>query len=429
MSAPTRAPSTLRRRHRAAVAVALLLIAPVAGAQTKTSVRASGMSAAYTAVADGVEASRWNPANLGFHDAPRLGIEILSSRAGIANNGIDLGLYNRSMGAHLDDQHKSDILAAIPAGGLDTEATAGASALGVQVGRLALSFGGEASAWSRLPHEVFQLVLLGNAEADSLDFSDADGEAISFASARLSAATTVGPTPVGTVHLGITLRYLRGLAYGRLEQVQGSLITRSDGLRGEAEAQLTTAGAGSGMGFDLGVAAELDHRWRAGLVLENAYARIRFDQDLERRIYVAHADTLDLVTLEETDDPDSLVSSEERVEALDPFDVDLPRVLRLGLARHGESSVLALEYRQGFSQRASSTTTPFFAAGGEWRPLGWLPLRMGLSAGGREGRSASVGVGARIGSFRLDLAAATVGRWWPGNPRGVVLGVGTGLSF
>ena len=405
------------------------LVALPASAQTKPSVRASGMSAAYTAVADGVEATRWNPANLGFPGAPRLGIEILSSRASIANNGIGLGLYNRTMGAHLDDEHKSDILAAIPSGGLDSEATAGASALGVQYGRVAVSLNGEAAAWSRLPHEVFQLVLLGNAEADSLDFSDADGEAISFASARLSAATTLGPSPLGTVHAGITLRYLKGLAYGRLEQVHGSLLTRSDGLRGEAEAQLTTAGAGTGMGFDLGLAAELDHRWRAGLVLENAYARIRFDQDLERRIYVASSDTLDLVTLEETGDADSLLTSEERIEALDPFDVDLPRVLRLGLARHGERTVLALEYRQGFSQRAASTTTPYVAVGGEWRPWGWLPLRMGLAGGGREGRSASVGVGARIGSFHLDLAAATVGRWWPSDPRGVALGLGTGLSF
>jgi hypothetical protein len=409
--------------------VAIAGLPHAAVAATRTSVRAVGMGGAFTAVARGVEATRWNPANLAFDDAPNFALELFSTQASIANNGIDLALYNRTAGAHLDESDKRAILSSIPADGLATSLEAGASALGMQYGRLAIGFTGEASAYSRLPHEVFQLVLMGNAVADSVDFSRAEGEAISYAAARLGAATSLGRTAFGPVYLGITLKYLEGLAYGRLEKIEGTLLTRPSGLVGEARASLTTAGRGQGMGFDVGLATDLGSTWRAGMSLENVYGRIHFDSNLERRTYVATTDTLDVVTVEDASSADSLYSTTDLVESADPFSVDLPRLLHLGLARIGEESTLAFDYEQGFATRAGASTTPAVSGGAEWRRVGWLPLRLGLRLGGQTGSSASAGIGLRLASFRLDIAAATVGRIWPGNPRGIVLGVGTGLEF
>ncbi len=408
---------------------AILVLPQVSRAGTKTSVRAASMGGAYTAVAEGVQATRWNPANLAFEGSSDFGIELFSARAGVANNGIDLDLYNRTAGAHLDDSDKRAILASIPSDGLNTSLEAGASILGVHFGRMALSFSGEGAAYSKLPHDVFQLVLMGNAASDSIDFSQAEGEAISYASVRLSAASSLGETAFGRLHVGMTLSYLEGLAYGRLEKVQGSLVTRPSGILGEASALLTTAQRGQGLGLDLGVATEWNSQWRAGMTLENAYGRIQFNSNLERRSFVATTDTLDVITVQETSSADSLYSTSDLVESIDPFHVDLPRILRFGLARTGERSVVALEYEQGFSRRAGASTTPFAAIGAEWRGLGWLPLRVGISGGGLRGSSASAGIGLRLASFRLDLAAATVGQLWPGNPRGIVVGIGTGLEF
>jgi Family of unknown function (DUF5723) len=409
---------------------AVTLLGPdSATAAAKTSVRAAAMGGAFTAVAEGVQATRWNPANLAWSDPSEFGIELFSTAASVANNGIDLDLYNRTAGARLDDADKLAILSSIPSDGLATRLDAGASVLGFHYGQVALSFGGEASAYSRLPHDVFQLVLMGNAVADSLDFSQAEGEAISYASARLSAASSLGETPFGRMNVGLTISYLEGLAYGRLEKMEGSLVTRPTGIMGRAEALLTTAGRGQGLGLDLGVATEWNSNWRGGATLENVYGRIEFNSNLEERTFLASTDTLDIVTVQEVESPDSLYTSTNQVKKIDSFSVDLPRVLRVGIARHGERSVLALEYEQGFSTRAGASSTPAAAIGAEWRALNWLPLRFGVSGGGQRGSSASAGFGLRLASFRLDVAAATIGSLWPGNPRGVVLGIGTGLEF
>ncbi len=422
-----------RRRtpSRAATALmaTLILLGSAATVHATGSVRSAGMAGTVTATVDGVEGAQANPANLAWFDNPGVAIELLSTQALIGNNGIDLDLYNASMKDHLDDADKSAILTSIPTDGLSAEAHLGASAMGVQVGRVAVTFSGTADAATNLPHDVFELLLMGNATADSMSFADAAGEAISLATARVSTAVTVGHSRWGPIHAGVGLAYLQGLAYARLEEVDGTLVTRTDGIHGEARGQLLTAGRGTGFGLDLGAAAEVGPNWRASLAVHNAFAQVHFDQDLEVRTFLATVDTLDLETVEETENEDDLVRSEDELLEAAPFTVDLPRVLNLGVSRVTGRTRVGLEYEQGFATRAGATTTPRFSVGAEWRALSWLPLRAGVSVGGRSERRASTGFGLHVGGFRLDVAASTVGTWWPGSPRGVSLAVGTGLQF
>ncbi len=165
------------------------------------------------------------------------------------------------------------------------------------------------------------------------------------------------------------------------------------------------------------------------MVLHNAFAQVYFDQDVEHRRFSASLDTLDVATLQEIQDGSELYSSADSVSAGRPFTVDLPRQLDLGVSRVGDQSVISLEWQQGFARRAGTTITPRVAVGAEWSGWAFLPLRAGFSVGGLSGRSASVGLGLRLAAFRLDLAAATIGRWWPGDPRGIGLAVGSGLAF
>ena len=393
------------------------------------SVRSAGMAGTVTAITNGVEGAQANPANLLWPDNPRVAIELISTQALIANNGIDLDLYNSTMGRHLGDEDKDAILASIPTSGLTAEAHLGASALGMKFGRVAFTFDGVADAYTNLPHGAFELLLMGNAEADSISFDDADGEALSVATAKLSTAITLGHTHWGPVHAGVGLAYLQGLAYARLEEFDGALVTRLDGIHGQAAGQLLTAGMGSGFGLDVGLAAELGPRWRASLGLRNAFAQVHFSQDVEVRTFYATVDTLDAETIGDVEDEEDLIVSDDASLPGDPFSIDLPRVLNFGLGRVGERTRVGVEYEQGFEVRAGSTTTPRVSVGGEWRGLGWLPLRAGLSMGGRTGRRASAGLGLHLFGFRMDFAASTVGEWWPGSPRGVSVAVGTGLSF
>jgi len=422
-------PRRIQRRVTAAVLAGLALVACTTTAHGTGSVRSAGMAGTVTATVDGVEGAQANPANLAWFDNPGVAIELLSTQALVGNNGIDLDLYNASMKGHLDDADKSAILTSIPTDGLTAEAHLGASAMGVQVGRVAVTFSGLADATTNLPHDVFELLLMGNATADSMTFDDARGEAISLATARVSTAVTVGHSRWGPIHVGLGMAYLQGLAYARLEEVDGNLVTRTDGIRGEARGQLRTAGPGAGFGLDLGAATEFGPHWRASLAVHNAFAQVHFDRDLELRTFVATVDTLDLETIDETENEEDLVQSDDEVLQAAPFTVDLPRVLNLGVSRVTARTRMGLEYEQGFATRAGATTTPRVSVGAEWRALSWLPLRAGISVGGRSAKRASAGLGVHVVGFRLDVAASTVGEWWPGSPRGVSLAIGTGLQF
>lgn len=412
-----------------AVALFIGLCGCVASPVHAGTARSAGMAGAVTAITDGVEGARANPANLGLRTNPGLEIELIAGDVWVGNNGFDLDLYNRTTGQHLSDDDKYDLLRAIPVDGWSSEFAAGASALGVQIGRLAFTFTGTAQGYTTLPRDVFELLLMGNAVADSLDFEQAAGEAYSVGAARVSGAVTLMRAPWGPVHFGVGMAYLQGMGYARLDRMEGQLVTRTTGISGEAEARLTTATMGSGFGLDVGLATELGRRWRASLALHNAVAQVHYDQDVEVRTFVASLDTLDIATIDEVDDPEDLYSSEDFVEAAAPFTVDLPRSLRFGLARIGERTRVGLEYVQGFEDRAGTSTTPIAALGVEWKPFGWLPLRTGAGAGGRTGQWGSAGFGLHFPGLHLDFAATSVGAWWPGSPKGIALAAGVSLAF
>jgi len=405
------------------------LMPSLASARSAASVRAQGMAGSYTAVAEGIDAPLWNPANLALHDSPNFSFEVLSTGAWVGNNGLDLGLYNRYSGATLDENDKDIILDAIPDTGLTASAQAGASVFGFSWRNLALSFTGHAAGRSTLPHDVFELMLRGNAVVTDVEFDSAEGEALAYAAANFSTAVPAGETPWGEVYLGANLRYLQGLAYADVQEVISATATTETGIQAGAAAELRMAGMGRGMGIDLGATAEIGDVWRAGVTLENAFARIHFDEDVERRVYLASTDELNVTTFEEVEDMDEIVTSEELAGPDTPFTVTLPRVLRLGTARVGKRTSLALDYTQGFTDHALASTTPRVAVGGEWRALSWLPLRLGLAAGGTAGRTASAGLGLGGGGVSLDLAAATVGEFLPGDPRGILVAAGLGLRF
>lgn len=410
-------------------AALIVLLAGHAQAVAAGTPRSAGMAGTVTALTEGVEGARANPANLGLRTNPDLEIELFAGQVWLGNNGIDLDLYNRTTGRHLSEDDKRDLLRAIPAAGWATEFAAGASALGLQVGRTAVTFTATAHGYSTLPHDVFELLLMGNAIADSLDFADADGEAYSVAAARISGAVTPLHHRWGALHFGIGIAYLQGVGYARVDEVRGNLVTRSTGLTGEAHAQLTTATLGKGFGLDVGFATEFGRHWRASGALLNAVAQVHYDRDVEVRTFVATLDTLDVATLEEVDDTDELYWSENGVIEAAPFTVQLPRSLHFGIARVGASARWGIEYVQGLENRAGTTTRPRASLGLEWKPFGWLPLRTGLGAGGRTERWASAGLGLHLPGVHLDFAATSIGAWWPGSPKGVAFAAGMGLRF
>ena len=82
---------------------------------------------------------------------------------------------------------------------------------------------------------------------------------------------------------------------------------------------------------------------------------------------------------------------------------------------------LAVDLRQGLKRAPGVSTKPEISLGTELRLLQFLPLRGGLSLGGKRGLSSSVGFGFDLSVLTLDFAVASKG--------GVVSGRGIGAAF
>lgn len=397
------------------------LLAPAARAQG--SVRAWGMACAYTAAARGIDAVDWNPANLALTDGRTLGIA--SAAVDLSNNAFSLDRYNEISGATLTQTDKDRILADIPPGGLVLNADVRASALGFRSGPYALTVQGLAGGSGRLDRDFFELILLGNEVNQSISFADTEGEAYAVAGATFSAARPLWTGYRSRLSAGINVRYLYGIYELHVEEASGTLVTTMSEITGRAEAALVSASGGSGYGVDIGLALQAPRGWVLGLALDNLYSRMSWSGDPERHLWSASADSINLAN----EDLDEAITNSDTTVSIDPYASSLPRRLRLGASNQFGDILLAVDVTQGLESRAGVSTRTALSAGLEWRAWSWMYPRFGLGLGGASGSSAAVGLGLRLGPWRLDLALLNRGSLWPDDTKGLGLAAGSSLEF
>lgn len=416
--------------HRTAAAagrqaVALIAIAAAAAvpAQAELDARALAMGGAQTAAARGVAAAAWNPAGLAF--SPGVSLRLVNATLDVHNNSFTLGRYNEVSGAALSQTDKERLLADIPDGGLRLDAGVGAGALGLQWGRLAVTTGLTACGRGNVDRDVFDLVLFGNQPGQTVDFSDTDGEG--FAVGRLSASwgQPLLSGSAGRLAAGLTVSYLVGLYAVQVEEAHGSIATGATEISGEAFLSAITAEGGRGYGVDLGAAWQAPGGWTLGLAVDNALSHLAWNGTVERTQYRLTASEINLLN---EDLNDALVDADSTV-AVAGYSSSLPAALRLGVARDTGRLLYAADYVQGLRDRAGPGTTPRLNLGAEWRPLGWLAPRAGLSLGGTVGTGLAGGLGLQIAFWQVDLAVISRGGFGGSNTRGVGVGFSSQLVF
>ena len=84
---------------------------------------------------------------------------------------------------------------------------------------------------------------------------------------------------------------------------------------------------------------------------------------------------------------------------------------------------------QGFADRAGTSATPQLNLGAEWRPLGWIAPRAGLSLGGAANVGVAGGLGFQFGFWQLDVAVVNRGGFSSGDTRGLGFGLSTRFVF
>lgn len=391
--------------------------------------RSVGMGGAYLALARGVESPRWNPANLGLSDHHRFSVNLVSFGVGAGNNSFSKSLYDLYNGTFLDENDKRDILDRVPEKGLGVDSEAEVQVLGLAYKYVALTQTGVIASDLTLAKDFLDLTLFGNELDRRYSFEGSEGQAWAVSSFGLSAGIPVSLSPFREFAVGLSAKYLLGFAYAEVIEARGFLLTTWEkGIETEGGTTLRTAMGGSGVAFDVGVAGTLNERWSVSLSLLNPISTITWSKDAEEQRYAYSQKKDSLFAQDFDEESDSLFETTDEVKSIGSFGSKLPAELRAGAAYTTKKLIVAFDYTQGFTDGPGVSTTPKLAAGLEYRPVQALPLRAGLSVGGKSGFSPSVGFGFDFGPVDLDFAASYRGGMFAGS-KGLSAAFGLGLGF
>jgi hypothetical protein len=231
--------------------------------------------------------------------------------------------------------------------------------------------------------------------------------------------------PFGRIAVGATASYLQGIYELHVDEAYGSVTTGMMAISGEAYVSAVTAEGGAGYGLDLGAAWQAPGGWTVGLAMDNVVAAIDWNGTVERtelRVSAAEINAFN-------DDLDQAVSDADTTYAIDGYRTSLPRRLRLGAAHDGGTWLVAADYVQGLDDRAGTTTAPRLNVGTEWRALGWLAPRAGLSLATSGGTGIAGGLGFQAAFWQLDLAVMNRGGFSSASTKGLGFGVSTRFVF
>jgi hypothetical protein len=420
----------MKFRFIIAIASRLILLAfNVVWGRGENDPRAVGMGGAFTALARGIDAPDWNPANLGLSDNDRCSINILNLGMKFRNNSFSLDDYNRYNGHILSESDKEEIINSIPSTGLDLDLAAEASALNFSVGNLAVTYKGVGATSLSLDRDPFRLMLLGNAVVHEVSVSDTRGEAFALGDFALSYGRLLWDWDDGEFSVGASAHYLRGFGYAGIADASGGVITTDSGFVGSGRMAYRTSKGGEGYTADLGLAVRFSDNWFFSGVYQNVACRINWQRDDRQYLMWFDMQPVTVEAVLDQSQADSLVTTGDTSYVCRNFSTRLTPTIRLGLARQIRRITWSLDWEQNLFAGPGRGVSPRIAAGLEYRRWRRFPLRMGAALGGSQGSLYSFGMGIHLGSCNFDLGFANSGSLSPGHTKGVRLALAMNLRF
>lgn len=444
--------------RRSVWCVHALLILALGAAQAgfageQSDIRGMGMARASAASSVGYDAIGENPANLVLPENGTVVIGFLRFGVHVGTDMTSYGIFRKYFNGietatgreprYLNDEDKQAILNGFAGSTGRIASDFEFRPLGVAVhlpklGSFALTMTDRVAMMGDIPRAYAEFLLYGNPPGSVYDFSKTKAQASWLREYALSYARTLpSPAFVSSLTGGVTLKLIHGFGYASLEHTNTRFETALNGaLHGQVGMKSQTAGigllqamsdsgdvtffpapAGTGFGVDLGVNAEVNEFLRVGIAVTDIGA-VSWDKDIE----VATVDST--ITIDNATVDTQRKSIENAFHGThgpgDPFSTSLPTTLRIGgsVELHrlpwvkrilfGEMTVAA-DMAVGFKDVPGTSTSPRFALGVEYRPLAFLPIRMGGSLGGETHSNFSLGFGLRLGGFDFDLATENVG--------------------
>jgi hypothetical protein len=432
----------------------------------RSGVRAMGMARTHTAAASGLDAVAVNPAALAFPDRGTVTLSLLPAALHVGSDLLDYGIYteyftgegadDRRSPRHLTEADKQKILDAFqetkPVTRLDVELMVFGATVKVEgVGRFAVTTTEAVSGMAEIARGYAEFLMNGNTPGSDYRLDGTRAGAVWTREYAMSFGGALPPPPfLRTLAAGATVKLVHGYGYYDIERFDTRLVTSDAGiLSGSIDFLAHAAGAmpfdggyrpfprpaGTGIGFDLGIAGDLSATARLGLSVTDI-GRMTWRHD----IVELSADTAlvidDPLLADQRDAVENVLKGERRDG--EEFSTPLPTTVHAGVqvdagALLGGGSgawIVGADIARGFVHGVRSIRTVRGSIGTEYRLLGWLPVRSGISFGGSDGVNVALGLGVELGAFDCQVATENVG--WLFSPSSFSYGslaVGTRLRF
>jgi len=387
------------------------------------------MAQAYTAVARGVAAPIWNPANLALPDRPSVSVQLVGAGFRAGNLTLSKSMYDEYNGKYLSSTDVDNILSQIPNDGFKLIADSDVQVLGFSVGSFALTFSGSAASNLSVSKDYLRILLEGIYIDENYNIGDNLGEAIGYSSISASYAFPIYLPVLNQIYFGTNVNYLIGLGYAEVLESYGQLHHGGWEVNGEGRVRARYAQGGAGFAFDFGIAT-IKNGWNIGIMFKNAISKMNWTTKPEE--FEAHFFTERGITIENASDEDSLDSilkTSDETREIASFSNSLPAQMRFGIAKKMQSFLVAMDYHQGFARRPGISTKPYVALSTEWQGIGFFPLRLGLGFGGDHGILMATGFGFKLGFFRLDYGISFLGSIRPSGANSLGMGISTSFRF
>ena len=425
--------------------ILLLCAAAAARGGDQTNIRGLGMARAATASSRGLDAVGINPANLALPDDAGVEFSLVPVGVGLGSDFLTYGLYNKfftgvdsptgRVARNLSAADKQELLDAFPGGigRLAGGAEVRPFGLAIRVGSFAtfaLTATDRISASAAIPSAYAKFLLDGVTPSSSYDFSGAGGSASWIREYALSAGFSLPPLRFcNSWGAGISVKVVHGFAYASLDRDNTWLAAGSDGV---LDASIDLAGvtshadfahspfpapAGTGLGLDIGVTAEVNGLLRAALSVTDI-GSIAWTRGVQS---ITGAGAMHLDNPMDSAQRDSLEHAVTGTTGHgSPFTTSLPTMLRAGVQVDVEripwvgrfmvgELTAACDYTQPLAGAPGYGMTGRVAAGLEFRPWHFLPLRTGVGFGGPDHFDFALGFGLRLWVLQLDVASDNIG--------------------
>jgi hypothetical protein len=387
--------------------LATLVTARVASAQQpNASAAAYGMAGNYQAAATGADAVAWNPAMLGIGTG---GFSLTLFSGGILTglNPVKLTDITDFGGKTIPVATKEAWLNQIGTGTETGGANAGVSLVALSIGLAAFQVGVSGTGDANLNQDAAEALLYGNAgrtgAAKDLSFTGSSMHGSSFATGAGSIAIPLPLWllgPLDRVSLGVTVKYVRGLAVARAQDA-GSTVTANN-VTVAFPAIFTDSthvgNSGSGVGMDLGLA------WNSGGTTVGA--TVRNVMNTFKWSTTSLASTPGTVTFDGTANDNNFdaapyANAPAAMRAALEDEKFKPE-LALGVAHRGGAYTLTADASSRSGDGIDVGPKTHLGVGAEYRAIPMLSLRAGAAAV-TDGAQAAAGLGLKLGPAEIGF--------------------------